>query len=42
VQTVAQLRGRPAEKIALDVRSAAERFAGRLRDDLEVMVLRLT
>ncbi len=36
-----ELYGRPAQEVADGIRTAAESFAGRLSDDLEVMVLRL-
>jgi serine phosphatase RsbU (regulator of sigma subunit) len=39
--TVDGLRGRRAQEVAEGVRDAALEFAGRLRDDLQVVVLRL-
>ncbi len=41
LETVAGLRGRSAQEVADGVRDAAISFAGRLHDDLEVVVLRL-
>jgi serine phosphatase RsbU (regulator of sigma subunit) len=38
---VSGLRGRSAQEVAEGVRAAALAFAGRLRDDLQVVVLRL-
>ena len=40
-EIVSGLRGRSAQKVAEGVRDAALAFAGRLHDDLEVVVLRL-
>ena len=40
-EIVSGLRGRSAQKVAEGVRAAALEFAGRLQDDLEVVVLRL-
>ncbi len=39
-ETVRGLRGRSAQEVAEDVREAALAFAGKLRDDLQVVVLR--
>jgi serine phosphatase RsbU (regulator of sigma subunit) len=39
-ETVRRLRGRSAQEVAEDVREAALAFAGKLRDDLQVVVLR--
>ena len=41
LETVRELDGQSCEEIAEAVRDAAEQFAGGLRDDLEVLVLRL-
>ena len=41
LEIVARLRGRSAQEVADSVRDAALDFAGRLRDDLQVVVLRL-
>ena len=41
LDVVAGLRGRSAQEVAEGVRDAALAFAGRLRDDLQVVVLRL-
>ena len=41
LEIVAGLRGRSAQEVAAGVRAAALEFAGRLRDDLQVVVLRL-
>ena len=41
IETVSSLRGRSAQQVAEGVRDAALGFAGRLRDDLQVVVLRL-
>jgi sigma-B regulation protein RsbU (phosphoserine phosphatase) len=41
LETVAGLRGRSAQQVAEGVRDAALAFAGQLRDDLQVVVLRL-
>jgi two-component system, chemotaxis family, CheB/CheR fusion protein len=42
LDAVADLRGRPAQAVADGVAEAARAFGGRLRDDLQVVVLRLT
>ena len=42
LEAVCVLRGRSAQEIADGVRDAAAAFAGRLRDDLQVVVLRLS
>jgi len=41
LEVVSQLRGSSAQSVAEGVRDAALAFAGRLRDDLQVVVLRL-
>ena len=41
LEVVADLRGGSAQEVAAGVRDAALAFAGRLRDDLQVVVLRL-
>ena len=41
IEAVSSLRGRSAQEVAEGVRDAALAFAGRLRDDLQVVVLRL-
>ena len=41
LEIVGGLRGRSAQEVAEGVRDAALAFAGRLRDDLQVVVLRL-
>ena len=41
IEMVSSLRGRSAQEVAEGVRDAALGFAGRLRDDLQVVVLRL-
>ena len=41
LEAVSGLRGRSAQAVAEGVRDAALAFAGRLRDDLQVVVLRL-
>ena len=41
VELVAELRGGSAQQVADGVRDAALAFGGRLRDDLQVVVLRL-
>jgi sigma-B regulation protein RsbU (phosphoserine phosphatase) len=41
LDAVSGLRGRSAQEVAEGVRDAALAFAGRLRDDLQVVVLRL-
>jgi PAS domain S-box-containing protein len=41
IETVRDLYGRTTEDLAATVREAAVDFAGRLRDDLDVMVLRI-
>ena len=41
LEIVADLRGRSAQEVADGVRDAALAFAGRLRDDLQVVALRL-
>jgi PAS domain S-box-containing protein len=41
LEIVADLRGRSAQEVADSVRDAALAFAGRLRDDLQVVALRL-
>ena len=41
VELVAELRGGSAQAVADGVRDAALDFGGRLRDDLQVVVLRL-
>jgi serine phosphatase RsbU (regulator of sigma subunit) len=41
LEVVADLRGSSAQEVAAGVRDAALAFAGRLRDDLQVVVLRL-
>ena len=42
LEIVAGLRGRSAQEVADGVRDAALAFAGRLRDDLQVVALRLS
>jgi serine phosphatase RsbU (regulator of sigma subunit) len=41
LEAVSGLRGRSAHEAAAGVRDAAFAFAGRLRDDLQVVVVRL-
>ena len=41
LEIVASLRGRSAQEVADGVRDAALAFAGRLRDDIQIVVLRL-
>jgi len=41
IEAVEQLRGRPVQTVAEGVRDAATAYAGQLRDDLEVIALRL-
>ena len=41
LEIVSGLRGRSAQEVADGVRDAALAFAGQLRDDLQVVVLRL-
>jgi PAS domain S-box-containing protein len=41
IETIRELYGVTSEQLAATVKGAAEDFAGRLRDDLDVMVLRL-
>ncbi len=42
VESASKLRGRSAQEVAAGVREAALAFAGRLHDDLQVVVLHLT
>ena len=41
LETVAGLRGRSAQEVAEGVRDAVVAFSGSLRDDLQLIVLRL-
>ena len=42
IEAVAELRGRPAQELADGVLEAVNAYAGRLRDDLQVVTLRLS